>query len=131
MSYEKCFCCTIHHLEKENKAGQKRSLPTEMCGCVKCSSGKMDTAVQHEPSNPKIEQLLYEIVNDNVSSSAAVKRSPDIDTAKKLLAKLTRHALEELFPVNEKSTVSSQTIPRTKADIIGYSDDSDTVEDVS
>ena len=68
----------------------------------------------HHPRNQKIQKLVNEIINDDVTSAAEVSSSP----------------LERFDHKDALSTTTSQVTPgvippasRTKDDIIGYSDD--------
>ena len=153
-SHLKNFCAAppLHPSVEGNKlAGQKRSVPADIATLdgMKFGSGKFET-VNNQSRNPKIQKLVNEIVTDDeqdVSSTPAVKSlhkllSPDMVKTIKVLPKLTPQAIAELFPLKQKTlaTPSPQVLtnvftpskPRTKGDIIGYSDesdDSDTDED--
>ena len=136
MPYEElaCYTCTSSNLRRNKLAGQKRSIAENIATIdeIKSGSGKFDIA-DHQPRNLKFRKLVDEIVHDEQDVPL------DNVTTKNIPPKLTPQEIAELFPLKEKvpplhalTEVSTPPTPRTKNEIVGYSDesdDSDTDED--
>ena len=89
----------------------------------------------NQPKNPKIQSLLEEIVNDGTFKKTRTEKAAPLEktltpqviidevfpskTSEKVFPPPSMEILAEVFP-----QVAAVTFPRTKADIIGYSDKS-------